>query len=229
MQYTGAEVYGNITLKIFGKTKFYKRFRGKHAPDKEISQGYWDDPSDAPCGLAYMNADCDEILIEMISVAWAPELSDKKKIGKIEGNVLRSDTSQPIDSAVVFLKYAMSQNEKINEPTFDNVNRLLRDENYKKNIFAKTTTDMQGRYSFEVIPGKYYILVRANFQKNSTLPCNETIANTNTGCLITKVVVKAIIAEGALKTTVLLIAQGDNFDIKAGDLLQKDIDLNCTK
>ena len=121
--------------------------------------------------------------------------------------------------------------DKTNNPTIGNAFSLMDEARAKRNIVAETVSDAQGTYSFaNVKPGRYFTVVKAEFNEDAKLPCPASIANNNDGWLI---------AQGsetsqdyvAGKTTISYIfaAWGENFEIKVGDLLQKDVDLHCAQ
>jgi len=131
----------------------------------------------------------------------------------IKGKVYRSDTNKPIADATV----------KLEDATLDS-----KDPNY---TVAKITTDQQGQYSFtNVKPGKYSITAVAGFTGKSDPPCTGSASSNRDGWTIIPVTqTEQNFSNNTVVVRIGILATGDNFDITAGELLQKNIDLKCIR
>ena len=152
--------------------------------------------------------------------------------GKIQGKVFRSDMKTPFVNAVVLLKGATLQTKGKTKPTIGNLMDLMSESKEKKGVIAETKSDKGGHYSFtKVKAGEYYIIARLEMTEellSTKSPCKGNSGNNNDGWLITlgKTTVEEF-TKGTTTVMLIIAARGENFEIKAGQLLQRDIDFTC--
>lgn len=127
-----------------------------------------------------------------------------EQTGRIEGRVYRADASQPVFNATLILM-------KTGEGTGT----------FPANMFAETTTDIQGRYSFaQVVPGPYLLFLSLkNLPEYQNYPfCTDTLPEGWEAILT-----------GDATTPIALVPPNMEFSIAAGDVIQKDIDMKDVK
>lgn len=143
---------------------------------------------------------------------------------QINGRIYRSDSSKPLSNVEVFLKEGTLEAKKVLDTATMGLLylTLVAHATNEIGIVSKTRTDKNGYYSFtKVKPGLYFILARVE-TNNNRMNCS------NNGWFIAGAT-KSIGTPGTSKYTSLsfLAALGKIFDLKVGEQIEMNINLEC--
>jgi uncharacterized protein YgiM (DUF1202 family) len=157
-----------------------------------------------------VNTPCSAITVESAEPSESTS-STSGPTGKLNGRVFRSNTNEPIPNAII----------ELNDTALDSVNPA-----YK---VAETTSDQQGFYAFDTVrPGDYVLEVTMELERKSDGPCPVS-----TGLFFYRDadlndLLFVLIGQESDGDSVL-ITGGFGIRVNANELVQRDLDLYCSK